>query len=47
MSAADGEWFDVAPADDIPRGEVRTYEADNTEVAIFNLDGEFFFFFFI
>jgi 3-phenylpropionate/trans-cinnamate dioxygenase ferredoxin component len=36
------EWFDVARASDIPRGEVRTYEADNTEVAIFNLDGELY-----
>lgn len=42
MSATVGEWFDVAPADDIPRGEVRTYEADNTEVAIFNLDGQLY-----
>lgn len=33
------EWFDVAGDGDIPRGEVRTYEVDNTEVAVFNLGG--------
>jgi 3-phenylpropionate/trans-cinnamate dioxygenase ferredoxin component len=36
------DWFEVARLEDIPAGEVRTFEADNTEVAIFNLNGELF-----
>ncbi|ADC72083.1 MULTISPECIES: non-heme iron oxygenase ferredoxin subunit [unclassified Thioalkalivibrio] len=36
------EWIDVAPVDSIADGEHRLVDTAGTEVAIFNLDGEFF-----
>ena len=36
------EWIDVAAADSIDDGDHRLVEAAGTEVAVFNLDGEFF-----
>ena len=35
-------WVDVAPADAVPLGERRTYDVDDTPVAVFNIDGEHF-----
>ena len=36
------EWIDVAAADSIDDGDHRLVEAAGTEVAVFNLGGEFF-----
>ncbi len=35
-------WLDVAPADAVPRGEHRVFDIDDTPVAVFNIDGEYF-----
>lgn len=35
-------WVDVGRADGIASGEHRLVDADGTQVAVFNLDGEFF-----
>jgi 3-phenylpropionate/trans-cinnamate dioxygenase ferredoxin subunit len=36
------DWIRVAPADSIARGDYATLEIDAAEVAVFNVDGEFF-----
>ena len=33
-------WIDVAPADAVRPGEHRTFDVDDTPVAVFNIDGE-------
>ncbi|MBS1269629.1 MAG: Biphenyl dioxygenase ferredoxin subunit [Gammaproteobacteria bacterium] len=35
------DWLDVAPEDQFPVGEYRIVDVDDTEVAVFNVDGEF------
>lgn len=36
------DWVDVGRADEIASGEHRLVDADGTQIAVFNLDGEFF-----
>lgn len=36
------EWIDVAPVDEIPVGACRTVDLDNTVIAVFNINGEFY-----
>ena len=36
------EWTNVAAADDIGPGEYRVIEVDDVEIAVFNLEGEYF-----
>jgi 3-phenylpropionate/trans-cinnamate dioxygenase ferredoxin subunit len=36
------EWIDVAPVDELPKGDWRTVDVGNTVVAVFNLDGEYY-----
>ena len=36
------DWVDVAPADEILPGEYRVVDVDDVEVAVFNIDGEFY-----
>lgn len=42
MSVDTSEWVGIAPATDIPPGHAARVEIDDTPIAIFNLDGEFF-----
>jgi 3-phenylpropionate/trans-cinnamate dioxygenase ferredoxin subunit len=34
------DWVDVAAFDDFPPGSVRSVDADGTQVAVFNIEGE-------
>jgi 3-phenylpropionate/trans-cinnamate dioxygenase ferredoxin subunit len=36
-----GKWIDVAPVDELAPGSWRTIDVDNTQVAVFNVNGEF------
>ena len=36
------EWINVAPADEFTAGGSQLVESGNTEIAVFNLDGEYF-----
>ena len=36
------EWVDVAPATELPPGSRRVVDADNVQIAVFNLDGEYY-----
>jgi 3-phenylpropionate/trans-cinnamate dioxygenase ferredoxin subunit len=36
------EWIDIARAEDIPPGHAARVEIDDTPVAVFNVNGEFF-----
>jgi 3-phenylpropionate/trans-cinnamate dioxygenase ferredoxin subunit len=35
-------WIDVAPADDVPRGEHRVYEVDGRFVAVYNVQDQLY-----
>ncbi len=35
-------WVDVAPADEVPPGDRRLVNVDDTLIAVFNIDGEYF-----
>jgi 3-phenylpropionate/trans-cinnamate dioxygenase ferredoxin component len=35
-------WVNVAPADKFPPGSYRTVEIDGAEIAVFNVDGDYF-----
>ncbi len=35
-------WFDVAPASEFAAGDWRSIDLDGTQVAVFNLDGEYY-----
>lgn len=35
-------WFDVAPADEFPPGGSKLIDMDETMVAVFNLEGQYF-----
>ena len=36
------EWINVAPVDELTSGKSRLVESGNTQIAVFNLDGEYF-----
>ncbi|MEK7261130.1 MAG: Rieske 2Fe-2S domain-containing protein, partial [Pseudomonadota bacterium] len=36
------EWVDVAPATELPPGSRRVVDVDNVQIAVFNLDGEYY-----
>ena len=36
------DWIDVAPQDEIPPGAWRSMELDGAQVAVFNIDGEYY-----
>ena len=36
------DWTDVAPAAELPPGESRVVEIDDTVIAVFNVEGEYF-----
>lgn len=36
------EWIDVAPAIELPPGSRRVVDAENVQIAVFNLDGEYY-----
>jgi len=36
------DWIDVAPQRDFAIGECRSLDVDGTQVAVFNLDGEYY-----
>ena len=36
------EWVDVAPATELPPGSRRVVSVDNVQIAVFNLDGEYY-----
>ena len=36
------KWINVAPVDDFTAGKSQLVETGNTEIAVFNLDGEYF-----
>jgi naphthalene 1,2-dioxygenase system ferredoxin subunit len=38
----DLNWLPLARTDEVPAGDVRTFAADGTEVALYQVDGEFF-----
>ncbi|MFH0344775.1 MAG: Rieske 2Fe-2S domain-containing protein, partial [Chromatiales bacterium] len=35
-------WVDVAPAEEVPPGDRRVVNVDDTLIAVFNVDGEYF-----
>jgi 3-phenylpropionate/trans-cinnamate dioxygenase ferredoxin subunit len=35
------DWTNVAPAGEVPPGAWRTVDVDGTQIAVFNVDGEF------
>lgn len=42
MTTAAIAWVDIAPADDVPRGEHRVYEVDGRFVAVYNVQDELY-----
>src|SRR5947208_15036772 len=42
MSAASGEWVDVARAEELAPGSWRTADVDDTQVVVFNVDGRYY-----
>ncbi|MDZ7828011.1 MAG: non-heme iron oxygenase ferredoxin subunit [Halofilum sp. (in: g-proteobacteria)] len=36
------DWVDVASKDELPPGEHRVVDVDDVEIAVFNVDGEFY-----
>ncbi|MEX2524580.1 MAG: non-heme iron oxygenase ferredoxin subunit [Gammaproteobacteria bacterium] len=36
------DWINVAPVDEFPPGDSRLVDADDTMIAVFNLDGEYY-----
>ena len=36
------DWVDVAPAEELTPGSWRTVDVDGTQVAVFNVDGEYY-----
>ena len=42
MSAASGEWVDVARAEELAPGSWRTADVDDTQIVVFNVDGRYY-----
>lgn len=36
------DWIDVAAAEEIPSGQGKVVETDDAEIAVFNIDGEYY-----